>query len=148
MPENRLLAGVRVQNRAAAMDPSAALARIGQLHLDEPVLVGIINETENALVQIRNLNTTVSSLAGVVGQNSQSDAGQIMQRKLEIWSADFYTVEGNLVALNGRAQYLRRVLVAANAAARDAAAQQGGVAPTPTTTYLSRVAYRSINPNA
>jgi len=98
----------------------------GQLHLNGPQLTTIINETQHAIGRMRQLDSQVMSLSGDIARFSQSTSGQILQRRLGVWSQEFADITRKLEELNTRAMNVRNVLIATGQGASDAAGGNTG----------------------
>jgi hypothetical protein len=107
-----------------------------QLNLDLPRLNGIIETTNQGVVDMKSLNTQVLDAADAVLQHMASDPGQIVHRNLANWCANFAKITNDLGALNDRVSGMRSALVSANADAGATAAVQPGVL-TPNLTHLT-----------
>jgi hypothetical protein len=88
-----------------------------QLGLDLAQLNSIIQSTSEHKAEMDRLNAQVQSLAPVINQNMNSDAGRIMNNRLIEWTGDYNTLANDLQALNERVTGVRNALVAANAGA-------------------------------
>ena len=88
-----------------------------QLGLDLAQLNSIIQSTSEHKAEMDRLNAQVQSLAPVINQNMNSDAGRIMNNRLIEWTGDYNTLANDLQTLNERVTGVRNALVAANAGA-------------------------------
>jgi hypothetical protein len=114
IPGNPVLPTTRAlpfrERLAQALPPTNAQ----QVGLDGAQLTSIIQATEEHKAAMDRLNAQVQSLAPVINQNMNSDAGQIMNNRLIEWTDDYNRVASALEALNERVHGVRNTLLTAN----------------------------------
>jgi hypothetical protein len=81
----------------------------------------IINATQSAIDQMLSLNTNVQSVSGDICAHNQSDAGRIVQGRLETWNSDFYPIINAISELNGKVAAWMNTSIQAGDQARTAA---------------------------
>lgn len=95
-------------------DPSMAQ----QTGLTEPALISLINASTEAGEKMNTLRGQVDVAAGNIRAAMQSDAGLILQRRLEAWHGDFARIINSFVgagSLTDRSQQMLAALRKANA---------------------------------
>jgi hypothetical protein len=92
-----------------------------QLGLDLGGLNSIIQSTSDHKSEMDRLNNQVQGLGPVINQYMNSDAGQIMSRRLAEWTSEFNVITGDLQALNDRVTGVRNALLQANTGATQTA---------------------------
>ncbi len=103
--------------------------------LDQAQMQSIINQTNDALSQMTTLNGTVQARADDIYSHAQSDAGRILQQRLNTWNTDFRAIINALSELNDGVQQWLQTNVgtgsgAAGAAGGQPPAERAAVAPT------------------
>lgn len=89
--------------------------------LDSAQMQGVVNQTQSAIDQMNTLNSRVQSTAGDIAAHNQSDAGRIVQNRLDTWNSDFTPIVSALSELNTKVESWLRANVQASSDAAGAA---------------------------